>query len=136
MLDSPGWNYLLFHLRTEAITLFLFPMPIRAIPGEAGICREGNRYFRMGSSTQSKYVPSANEWTAKRLSSSISPRFGECFHLKMTDKEFDAERQLLRCTFDLVEETESVVPDGGLRLCESTPRQKLDTHDSSIQPHK
>ena len=31
-------------------------------------------------------------------------RFGKDFRLKMTDKGFDEERQLLRCTFDLVEE--------------------------------
>ena len=37
--------------------------------------------------------------------------FGEGFHLKMTDKEFDKERQLLRCTFALVEEMEAGVPD-------------------------
>ena len=36
-----------------------------------------------------------------------APRFGEGFRLKMTGKEFDAEKQLLRCTLDLVEETES-----------------------------
>ena len=42
-----------------------------------------------------------------------APHFGEGFHLKMTDKVFDAERQLLRCTFDLVEEMDAVTRDGG-----------------------
>ena len=32
-----------------------------------------------------------------------APQFGRDFRLKMTDKEFDGERQLLRCTFDLEE---------------------------------
>jgi hypothetical protein len=41
-----------------------------------------------------------------------APHFGEGFHLKMTDKQLDAERQLLRCTFALVEEIDAVVSDG------------------------
>jgi hypothetical protein len=36
-----------------------------------------------------------------------APHFGEGFHLKMAAKEFDEERQLIRCTFDVVEEAES-----------------------------
>ena len=35
-----------------------------------------------------------------------TPRFGERFRLKMTDKVFDTERQLLRCTFDVVEDNQ------------------------------
>lgn len=38
------------------------------------------------------------------------PHFGEGFCLKMTDKEFESVRQLLRCTFDLVHEVDTVVP--------------------------